>query len=38
VGRVPEGDNVYVAPFRVGGIGGEVQRIEKRRGSSRSRS
>jgi Tol biopolymer transport system component len=27
-----EGDNVYVAPFAHGGIGGEALRIEKRRG------
>ena len=27
-----EGDNVYVAPMAWGGIGGDVQRIEKRRG------
>jgi len=27
-----EGDNVYVAPMAWGGIGGEVQRVEKRRG------
>jgi hypothetical protein len=27
-----EGDNVYVAPFAWGGIGGDVQRVEKRRG------
>lgn len=27
-----EGDNVYVAPMAYGGLGGEVQRIEKRRG------
>ncbi len=27
-----EGDNVYVAPMAWGGLGGEVQRIEKRRG------
>ena len=27
-----EGDNVYVAPFAWDGIGGDVQRIEKRRG------
>lgn len=27
-----EGDNVYVAPLAWGGLGGEVQRIEKRRG------
>ena len=27
-----EGDNVYVAPMAWGGIAGEVQRIEKRRG------
>ncbi|HVT39732.1 MAG TPA: hypothetical protein VHE78_11845 [Gemmatimonadaceae bacterium] len=27
-----EGDNVYVAPMAWGGIGGEAQRVEKRRG------
>jgi Tol biopolymer transport system component len=27
-----EGDNVYVAPFMIDGIGGDPQRIEKRRG------
>jgi Tol biopolymer transport system component len=27
-----EGDNVYVAPMAWGGLGGEAQRIEKRRG------
>jgi Tol biopolymer transport system component len=27
-----EGDNVYIAPMAWGGLGGEVQRIEKRRG------
>lgn len=27
-----EGDNVYVAPFAYSGLGGEAQRVEKRRG------
>jgi hypothetical protein len=27
-----EGDNVYIAPFAYGGLGGDAQRIEKRRG------
>ena len=27
-----EGDNVYVAPVALNGIGGDAQRIEKRRG------